>query len=307
MARTSSNKRASVTIEAPKVSQEAIAADLAASDQLAAANEARARQLVVVDARLGLDIPYQYEAVKAEVRVRLTRAADDLFETGRLLMLMKEHEPHGQFMEAIDELGVPYSTARRMMQATLKFSDPRLAPLQALPRTKLYELMTEDPDDLAVLAEGGTIADGLELDDVDRMSATELRAALRKRDEEVKADSAAKNRLLEAKNKKIDELEQKLDRRATLTPDERAAEIEAQVAQQGIACSGALLPLRGLFAGVAQEYDRLPAGIVAAMQAAVARQAVELRELAADFGIDIDWMATVPEWDQGADGAGIEP
>lgn len=299
MARTST-KRESVTIDAPNVNSDAIAADLAASDELAAVNEARARQLMVVDARLGLEVPYQYEAVKAEVRVRLTRAADDLFETGRLLMLLKEHEPHGRFMEAITEIGVPYSTARRMMTATLKFSDPRLAPLQALPRTKLYELMTEDSEDLAMLAEGGSIADGIELDDVDRMSATELRAALRKRDDEIKADLTAKNRLLEAKNKKIDELEQKLDRRATLSPDEQAAEIEAQVAQQGIACSGALLPLRALFAGIAQDYDRLPAGIVAAMQAAVDRQVVELQELAADFGIELAWR--VPEWDQGADG-----
>ncbi|WP_162261911.1 helix-turn-helix domain-containing protein, partial [Candidatus Williamhamiltonella defendens] len=74
-----------------------------------------------------------------------------------------------------------------------------------LGRSKLYELMLEDDDDLVALAEGGTIA-GLTLDEVDRMSVRELKAALRK-------DEAALKRsqqLVAEKEKQLQQLSQQL-------------------------------------------------------------------------------------------------
>ncbi|MFT8210575.1 MAG: helix-turn-helix domain-containing protein, partial [Symbiopectobacterium sp.] len=77
--------------------------------------------------------------------------------------------------------------------------------LGMLGKTKLFELMTEDDEDLAELAEGGTIA-GLTLDEIDRMSVRELRATLRK-------DEAALKRsqqLVAEKEKQLQQLSQQL-------------------------------------------------------------------------------------------------
>lgn len=63
--------------------------------------------------------------------------------------------------------------------------------------------MTEDDENLAELADGGTVA-GLTLDDVDRMSVRELRQALR----EARETNAAQQRVLADKNEKIDSLYQ---------------------------------------------------------------------------------------------------
>jgi hypothetical protein len=95
-----------------------------------------------------------------------------------------------------------------MMQASAKYMTPalqdKLPKLLALPQTKLFELMVEDDDELAALGEGGTVA-GLTLDDIDRMSVRELRAALREKD----ADLEAKDELLAEKNRKLDSLTKK--------------------------------------------------------------------------------------------------
>ncbi|HGJ5883174.1 helix-turn-helix domain-containing protein, partial [Arsenophonus sp.] len=93
--------------------------------------------------------------------------------------------------------------------ASLKYLSPTLEgktkSISVLGKTKLFELMTEDDEDLAALAEGGTIA-GLTLDEVDRMSVRELKAALRK-------DEAALKRsqqLVAEKEKQLQQLSQQL-------------------------------------------------------------------------------------------------
>ncbi|HGJ5882126.1 helix-turn-helix domain-containing protein, partial [Arsenophonus sp.] len=101
-------------------------------------------------------------------------------------------------------------------QAALKYLSPTLSATQktfsGLGRSKLYELMFEDDEDLIQLAEGGTIA-GLTLDEVDRMSVRELRAALRK-------DEAALKRsqqLVAEKEKQLQQLSQQLAGKTSLT------------------------------------------------------------------------------------------
>lgn len=79
--------------------------------------------------------------------------------------------------------------------------------MSLLGKAKLFELVAEDDDDLAELADGGTVA-GLTLDDVDRMSVRELRQALR----EARETNAAQQRVLADKNEKIDSLSTRLRR-----------------------------------------------------------------------------------------------
>ncbi|HGJ5864727.1 MAG TPA: hypothetical protein ACHBX2_11440, partial [Arsenophonus nasoniae] len=88
---------------------------------------------------------------------------------------------------------------------SIKYLSPtlqsKLPALATLGKTKLFELMTEDDEDLAELAEGGTIA-GLTLDEVDRMSVRELKAKLR----ETRDSLEASRRLANEKDQKINEL-----------------------------------------------------------------------------------------------------
>ncbi|HGJ5884574.1 MAG TPA: hypothetical protein ACHBY7_15890, partial [Arsenophonus sp.] len=79
--------------------------------------------------------------------------------------------------------------------------ESKVKSISHLGRTKLYELMLEDDDDLVALAEGGTIA-GLTLDEVDRMSVRELKAKLR----ETRDSLEAVHRLANERSQKIDEL-----------------------------------------------------------------------------------------------------
>ncbi|MFU4942462.1 DUF3102 domain-containing protein, partial [Pseudomonas aeruginosa] len=99
------------------------------------------------------------------------------------LIVLKEHEPHGEFTQIVTEqLGLAERTARQMMQAAIKYLSPALESKRqtfaVLGKSKLFELLAEDDDDLVALADGGTVA-GLDLDDIERMSCRELRKALR--------------------------------------------------------------------------------------------------------------------------------
>jgi len=138
--------------------------------------------------QFGEGLPYDRNRIVHEAKFYMAQSAEAMLEAGKRLVILKENEPHGDFEGIVrNQLGIPERTAQRMMQASLKYLSPQLgskAPtLALLNKTKLFELMTEDDEALAELAEGGTIA-GLTLDDVDRMSVRELRKALReKRDE----------------------------------------------------------------------------------------------------------------------------
>ncbi|WP_422389271.1 hypothetical protein [Arsenophonus endosymbiont of Crataerina pallida] len=177
-----------------------------------------------VMARFGDGLPYERERIVHEARFYMAQSAEAMLEAGKRLIIIKENEPHGEFTSIVTEqLGLNERTARLMMKASIKFMSPSLIEkrksLAVLGKTKLFELMTEDDDDLAELAEGGTIA-GLTLDDVDRMSVRELKAALRK-------DEAALKRsqqLVSEKEKQLQQLSQQLAGKTstTATSDEQA-------------------------------------------------------------------------------------
>ncbi|MFI8017657.1 DUF3102 domain-containing protein [Serratia marcescens] len=138
--------------------------------------------------QFGEGLPYDRSRIVHEAKFYMAQSAEAMLEAGKRLVILKENEPHGDFTEIVtDQLGMAERTARLMMQAALKYCSPQLGAkrqaLAVLGKTKLFELMTESDDDLAELAEGGTVV-GMTLDDIDRMTSRELRKALReKRDE----------------------------------------------------------------------------------------------------------------------------
>lgn len=174
--------------------------------------------------RFGDGQPYDRVRVSDEARFFLGHAQAAFLEVGRRLLLIKEHEAHGDFIIAVESLGLNERVARRMMQATLKFSGPKLAGkarLMQLGQSKLFELLVEDDEALAELDEGGTVA-GLKLDDMQVMSRAELRAALA----DARQREAAKDRVIADKNRKLDDLAEKRHRRSS---DDTAVRERAQL------------------------------------------------------------------------------
>lgn len=182
--------------------------------------------------QFGDGLPYERSRIVHEARFYMTQSAEAMLEAGKRLAILKDCEPHGEFESIVrDELGIPERTAQRLMQASIKYMSPQLsskAPaLALLGKTKLFELMTEDDDVLSELADGGTVA-GMTLDDIDRMTSRELKAALR----EARETNTAQQRVLTDKNQKIDDLTTKLDKKSRIQPpppDQEAEKLRKEV------------------------------------------------------------------------------
>ncbi|MBL3601600.1 MAG: DUF3102 domain-containing protein [gamma proteobacterium endosymbiont of Lamellibrachia anaximandri] len=179
--------------------------DTQALEEATAKQDAENQRLAEIDATYGDGLPYERDRLIHEVQFYLQQSAEAMLEAGRRMVVLKEHEPHGDFTETLKEIGLVPRTARRMMQAAAKYNGNK-AKLADLGKTKLLELMTEEDDDLEGLAEGGTLA-GHTLDEIDRMSGRELRDALRAEKETREQDTEVHERLLESKDKKINELD----------------------------------------------------------------------------------------------------
>lgn len=173
---------------------------------------------VAIMEQFGEGLPYDRNRIVHEARFYMAQSAEAMLEAGKRLVILKENEPHGEFINILEsELNIEARVARRMMQASLKFLGlegelPKRSTLSVLGKGKLYELMVLDDEDLDSLADGGTVA-GATLDDIDRMSVRELRKALR----ESKEDLAASRKLNAEKSQEINELKETKFR--TIDPD----------------------------------------------------------------------------------------
>ncbi len=193
--------------------------------------------------QFGDGLPYERDRIVHETRFYMAQSAEAMLEAGKRLVILKENEPHGDFIYIVEsQLSLSKRTAQVMMQASLKYLSPKLEPkaqaLALLGKTKLFELMTEDDEDLVELADGGTIA-GMSLDDIDRMTSRELKAALR----EARETNAAQQRVLADKNEKIDSLSTKLEKKSRIQPpkpDEEVKKLRAEVTALAVEAESAI-------------------------------------------------------------------
>lgn len=179
-------------------------------------NEITQHRVAIME-QFGEGLPYERTRVIHEAKFYMDQSTKAMLEAGKRLLILKENEPYGDFQAITrDELNLEPRIAQKMAQAALKFLSPQLEAnaktFSHLGRSKLYELMLEDDEELAELAEGGTVA-GLTLDDIDRMSVRELRKALR----ESKEDLAASRKLNAEKSQEINELKE--TKFKTIDPD----------------------------------------------------------------------------------------
>lgn len=248
----------------------------------------------------GDGLPYDRLRYIDNTRKHMARSAEEALHAGRCLVVMKEAEPHGEWMHILGELGLEPRLAQRMMQAALKFGgvEPPTKLIEAAKsKSKLFELMVLDDEELQALNDGGTIA-GLELDDIDRMPVSELRRRLR----DMREDSSAHARILSEKNTKLDELRGSLDkvRRQVeaQSPDDRAKSLRGEVGALAYEAEASITG--GLRAGFAklQEHAEAHGGDHLAFKAAlVANLENLLRAIKSEFhlpevaaGEDFAWL-----------------
>lgn len=112
-------------------------------------------------------------ALEDEIRFYQRRTVEAILETGKRLLVLKELTPHGEFTMRVELLGFHIKTAQRFMQAaskTAKSDKLSFLSTQVKSTSAFLELVTHDDD---------VIEDLSQLDDIDRMSASQLRAHVR--------------------------------------------------------------------------------------------------------------------------------
>ncbi|WP_063612160.1 DUF3102 domain-containing protein, partial [Escherichia coli] len=257
--------------------------------------------------QFGDGLPYERDRIVHEARFYMAQSAESMLEAGKRLIILKENEPHGDFVGIVEEqLGLHVRAAQRMMKASLKYLSPKLEPkattLSLLGKAKLFELVAEDDEDLAELADGGTVA-GLTLDDVDRMSVRELRQALR----EARETNAAQQQVLAGKDEKINELATKLEKKSRIQPpepDEEVKKLRAEVTALAVEAESAIaVRLSGAFETLCEYCSKnmidTPRDFMAGLVCQIERSVHALRETfdldAAPSGNDAPAWLTEPE------------
>lgn len=260
-----------------------------------------------IAAQFGDGLPYDRDRVVNEARFYMAQSAEAMLEAGKRLVQIKENEPHGDFVAIVEgRLGLNLRSAERMAKASIKYLSPALSSkstaLSTLGKTKLFELMAEDDEDLEALAEGGTVA-GLTLDEIDRMTSRELRAALR----EARENAEAQSRLLADKNSKIDELAAKITTKKprvhTPPPDVEGQEIRKEASQFAFEAESVVRgKLRAAFQSLAEHaekhgmtHDDFMAGLLCQVE-------VSIKQLRGEFGVkEAPDGEEVPDWLRGGD------
>ena len=186
-----------------------------------AAQEAGARNaLAVVEANasaLAQELGYQgaltVGTLEDEIRFYQRRTVEAILETGKRLLLLKEMTPHGEFTQRVEMLGFHKLTAQRFMRTALKTAKSvnlTLLSTQVKNASAFLELVTHDDDVLENLQD---------MDDIDRLSASQLRERLRQAEQDVKFAAEKRARAEE----RADKAEKKLagNRPVVVPLDER--------------------------------------------------------------------------------------
>lgn len=200
-------------------------------DAVAAQNYQAAHSVMVME-QWGNGEIYSEERWIERGRQAVRQTMEGMFELGRALIVLKEHTEHGRFRDIVGkEFGIGRNETARLIAATQRFTTPQMqkaAPkLMDLGKSKLLELLVEEDVTLVGLAEGEEV-NGMTLDDVDRMTVRELRVALR----ESRETAEAKDKVIADKNKKVDELAEKLAKKQTGVREPKAEDVGSELTMQ---------------------------------------------------------------------------
>lgn len=217
--------------------------------------------------------PYNRSRLEGEARAHFETSSLSMLEAGKRLALLRVKEEPGEFSQCLKRIGVPRSTAYRMINAAERFLDdqgrskfeitPSVPTLGQLGLSKIYELATLDVEDIDTLVGGGEAA-GITMEEAKALSVRELKRKLKERDAEIKqirdqaeSESEVHNQILAEKNHKIDELDAKL--RTSKDPG-RWQEQAEQMLMRLHALSPQYSRMVGEFAKLVDEINGMPVG-----------------------------------------------
>lgn len=291
---------AAATAEKPPIDHEDIKLGEVALQIQAEQQQAAQENAVVLAEQLGYDGSITVGGLEEEIRFYQRRTVEAVLETGKRLVILKELAGHGEFLKSLERLDIAPRAAQRLMQATLKFSNASTSTLLSLPNlneSKMIELLVLDEGEIEALDQGETVR-GVKLDDVDCMSVSELRRALRTAKAAHAAELADKDRVIAQKTNKIEELVEDKNRREGMTEAERQAELEQALVAATLDASGHLLPVRQAVHDI-RALDKCPVGLSTALEGALNRIVAEVMGIASDYGVVLN---LTPDWIDGGDG-----
>lgn len=200
---------------------------------------------------------YNLHVCLEKARMYQDQMASGMLGLGAQLLLIKENEQHGNFMTAVEELGLSHSAANYAMAAARKFgaNSPTVGNLG---NSKIRALTVLEDDDIRKLKDGDEV-DGIgTLDDIAKMSIRELRAALRKEKQERQDERTALEEVVRKKESTISELEMQAAGRQPPTKEQiaerRLDEIRKEMVGKFALANDAVNSLKRLVA-IAQETD----------------------------------------------------
>ncbi len=154
----------------------------------------------------------------------IRRIGMGIFELGAYLLLLRESSTHGNFLPALERIGIEAHAAQRYMRVTRQFANTTTSShLEKAGMNKLVELAVLDSEQIEELTELGQTGE-LALDDLTRMSVKELRAAVRKERQE-----AAKQKSRAERQESINaELHEEVKMISRLKPEEATKRTQAE-------------------------------------------------------------------------------
>lgn len=281
-------KTAAPVAEMPAIDHDDVARGEQALERLAGQQQTAQDDALALAGQFGYDGALTVGGLEEEIRFYQRRSVEAVLELGKRLMLLKTVTAHGGFTESLERLGIGHTMAKRFMTATAKFSKSASTHLLALPnlsQTKLLELLVLDDAEIEALDQGES-ARGLKLDDIDCMSVSELRRALRVAAAEQAAALADKDAVIVQKTAKIEELVEAKNRREVMTDAEQQAELERDLAEATLVAVGELQVMRKRIDDI-RALDHLPQGLYVACAHALQRMVSEAMSIADDYGIEL--------------------
>lgn len=291
MARTPTK---TTVVEAPRVNEAALERAERAGGELARLEDEATGKVQGLALSLGYDGPLTVGTLEDEIRFYQRRSVEALLESGKRLLLLKEITPHGDFVTRVEMLGFSKRSAQRFMQAaakTCKSANLALLSTQVKSASAFLELVTHDDDVLENLQE---------IDSIERMSPSELRAALRQSEKDVQFN-AEKRQKAEADR---DALEKKFggNRPVVVPLDERITPFQVEITERQslidkslAAHHEAIAALESWWQAEPGDSNELPRSVqlvLIHLDDAVTRTADQVgalqKEIAMRFGPDID-------------------
>ena len=198
---------------------------VAAANQLAVMQTKQEAAAQAIATEIGYEGTLTIGALEDEIRFYQRRTVESLLELGKRLLVLRELTPHGEFEKRVEFLGFSYRSAARFMQAaakTAKSANLALLSTQVKSASAFLELVTHDDDVLENLKD---------IDDIDRMSAGELRNAIRS----LQGDLEAKDAVLDKTQKKLSSLQVQLKKKVVADTDwpDALEPVSEQVAAAG--------------------------------------------------------------------------